>query len=63
MPCFRPYCWPPSVVVVMLSGITANPAVGYAADPLVRPATVVFSEVSEVRDGLHLLSQESSIAG
>jgi galactarate dehydratase len=39
------------------SGITANPAVGYAADLLVRSgATVVFSEVSEVRDGLHLLS-------
>jgi len=39
------------------SGITANPAVGYAADLLVRTgATVIFAEVSEVRDGLHLLA-------
>lgn len=40
-----------------LSGVTANPAVGYAADLLVRAgATVLFSEVSEVRDGVHLLT-------
>lgn len=40
-----------------LSGVTANPAVGYAADLLVRAgATVIFSEVSEVRDGVHLLT-------
>lgn len=39
------------------SGITSNPAVGYAADLLVRAgATVMFSEVSEVRDGIHLLA-------
>jgi galactarate dehydratase len=39
------------------SGVTANPAVGYAADLLVRAsATVLFSEVSEVRDGIHLLA-------
>jgi len=39
------------------SGITANPAVGYAADLLVRAgATVLFSEVTEVRDGIHLLT-------
>lgn len=39
------------------SGITSNPAVGYAADLLVRVgATVLFSEVSEVRDGIHLLT-------
>lgn len=39
------------------SGVTANPAVGYAADLLIRAgATVLFSEVSEVRDGLHLLA-------
>ncbi|MCR1898740.1 galactarate dehydratase [Irregularibacter muris] len=39
------------------SGITANPAVGYAADLLVSAgATVLFSEVSEVRDGVHLLT-------
>ncbi len=39
------------------SGITANPAVGYAADLLVRAgATVMFSEVTEVRDAVHLLT-------
>ncbi|MFW5980739.1 MAG: galactarate dehydratase [Halanaerobiaceae bacterium] len=39
------------------SGITANPAVGYAADLLVRAgASVIFSEVSEVRDGIHMLA-------
>jgi len=38
------------------SGITANPAVGFAADLMVRAgATVVFSEVTEVRDAVHLL--------
>ena len=38
------------------SGVTANPAIGYAADLLVRcGATVLFSEVTEVRDGIHLL--------
>lgn len=39
------------------SGVTCNPAVGFAADLLVRAgATVLFSEVSEVRDGVHLLT-------
>ncbi len=39
------------------SGVTSNPAVGYAADLLVRAgASVLFSEVSEVRDGIHLLT-------
>ncbi len=39
------------------SGVTANPAVGYAANLLVRAgATVLFSEVTEVRDGIHLLT-------
>ncbi|WP_282936111.1 galactarate dehydratase [Paenibacillus sp. RC67] len=39
------------------SGITANPAVGYTADLLVRAgATVMFSEVTEVRDAVHLLT-------
>ncbi|MDQ2841734.1 MAG: galactarate dehydratase [Acidobacteriota bacterium] len=39
------------------SGVTCNPAVGYAADLLVRAgATVVFSEVTEVRDAIHLLT-------
>jgi len=39
------------------SGVTANPAVGYAADLLVRAgAAVMFSEVTEVRDAVHLLT-------
>jgi galactarate dehydratase len=39
------------------SGVTCNPAVGYAADLLVRAgATVLFSEVTEVRDAIHLLT-------
>lgn len=39
------------------SGVTANPAVGFAADLLVRSgATVLFSEVTEVRDAVHLLT-------
>jgi galactarate dehydratase len=39
------------------SGVTANPAVGYATDLLVRAgATVMFSEVTEVRDAIHLLT-------
>jgi galactarate dehydratase len=38
------------------SGITANPALGICADLLVRAgATVMFSEVTEVRDAIHLL--------
>jgi len=44
-----------------LSGITANPAVGYAADLIVRAGgTVVFSEVTEVRDAVHLLTPRVS---
>jgi galactarate dehydratase len=43
------------------SGVTANPAVGYAADLLVRAgATVLFSEVTEVRDGIHLLTARAA---
>lgn len=39
------------------SGLTANPSAGYASDMLVRGgATVLFSEVTEVRDGVHLLA-------
>jgi galactarate dehydratase len=39
------------------SGVTANPAVGFAADLLVRAgATVLLSEVTEVRDAIHLLT-------
>lgn len=40
------------------SGVTANPSAGYAADMLVKGgATVMFSEVTEVRDGVYLLAQ------
>ena len=40
-----------------LSGVTANPAVGIAADLLVRAgATVLFSEVTEVRDAIALMT-------
>jgi galactarate dehydratase len=43
------------------SGVTANPAVGYAADLLVRAgATVFFSEVTEVRDAVHLLTPRAA---
>jgi len=43
------------------SGVTANPAVGYAADLLVRAgATVLFSEVTEVRDGINLLTARAA---
>jgi len=39
------------------SGVTANPAVGFAADLLVRAgATVMFSEVTEVRDAANFLT-------
>lgn len=42
------------------SGMTANPAIGHAADLLVRAgSTVMFSEVTEVRDGIHLLLPRS----
>jgi galactarate dehydratase len=38
------------------SGITGNPASGFAADLIVRAGgTVMFSEVTEVRDAVHLL--------
>lgn len=40
------------------SGVSANPSAGYAADMLVKGgASVMFSEVTEVRDGVHLLSE------
>lgn len=43
------------------SGVTCNPAVGYAADLLVRAgATVLFSEVTEVRDAIHLLTPRAA---
>ena len=38
------------------SGLTANPVAGFAADLIVRAGgSVMFSEVTEVRDGIHLL--------
>src|SRR5262249_34145007 len=43
------------------SGVTSNPAVGYAADLLVRAgATVMFSEGTEVRDAIHLLTPRAA---
>jgi len=43
------------------SGVTANPALGFAADLLVRAgATVIFSEVTEVRDAVHLLTARAA---
>jgi len=43
------------------SGVTANPAVGFAADLLVRAgATAIFSEVTEVRDAAHLLTARAA---
>lgn len=43
------------------SGVTANPAVGWATDLLVRSgATVLFSEVTEVRDGIDLLTSRAA---
>lgn len=42
------------------SGVTANPALGFATDLLVRAgATVMFSEVTEVRDAIHLLTRRA----
>ena len=39
------------------SGITANPALGFASDLLIRAgATVMFSEVTEVRDAIYMLT-------
>jgi galactarate dehydratase len=43
------------------SGVTANPAVGFCSDLLVRAgATVMFSEVTEVRDGIDQLTSRAS---
>jgi galactarate dehydratase len=45
------------------SGVTANPAVGYASDLLVRAgATVMFSENTEVRDGVAQLTARAANA-
>jgi len=46
------------------SGMTANPAVGFATDLLVRAgATVLFSENTEVRDGIDQLTARALNAG
>jgi galactarate dehydratase len=43
------------------SGVTANPAVGYCTDLLVRAgATVMFSETTEVRDGIAQLTARAA---
>ncbi len=42
------------------SGVTANPAVGFATDLIVRAGgTVMFSEVTEVRDGIDQLTSRA----
>jgi galactarate dehydratase len=44
-----------------LSGVTANPAVGFCTDLLVRAgATVMFSEVTEVRDAIEQLTARAA---
>jgi galactarate dehydratase len=43
------------------SGVTANPAVGFCADLLVRAgATIMFSETTEVRDGVAQLTSRAA---
>ncbi len=43
------------------SGVTANPVVGFASDLLVRAgATVMFSEVTEVRDAIGMLTPRAA---
>lgn len=45
------------------SGVTSNPVLGHAADLLVQAgAKVMFSEVSEVRDAVHLLGPRTASA-
>ncbi len=45
------------------SGVTANPAVGFCTDLLVRAgASVMFSEVTEVRDGIDQLTSRATTA-
>ncbi len=47
-----------------LSGVTANPALGQAADLIVRAGgTVMFSEVTEVRDGIGQLTRRAASEG
>jgi galactarate dehydratase len=43
------------------SGVTANPAIGYACDLLVRAGgTALFSEVTEVRDAVYLMTPRAA---
>lgn len=64
----REVCPAPDLVVGLqcggsdaFSGVTANPALGVVADLLVRVgATVMFSEVTEVRDASHLLTRRAA---
>ena len=43
------------------SGVTANPMLGFAADLIVRAGgSVMFSEVTEVRDAVHLLPERAA---
>lgn len=45
------------------SGITGNPAAGFAADLIVKAGgTVMFSEVTELRDAIHLLVPRAATA-
>jgi galactarate dehydratase len=45
------------------SGITANPALGFASDLLIRAgATVMFSENTEVRDAIYMLTARAETA-
>jgi galactarate dehydratase len=45
------------------SGITGNPAAGFAADLILKAGgTVMFSEVTEVRDAIHLLVPRAATA-
>ena len=45
------------------SGITGNPAAGFASDLIIRAGgTVMFSEVTEVRDAIHLLVPRAATA-
>jgi galactarate dehydratase len=46
------------------SGVTANPVIGYAADLLAAAGgTMLFSEVTEVRDGVHILARRAGHQG
>ena len=47
-----------------LSGVTANPALGHASDLIVRAGgTVLFSEVTEVRDAIDQLTRRAASEG